>query len=129
MHTVDSKDIAFQSAGKIAVKACLEKSKTRLLQPMEQVLFKINEDLQGDISAIVARSGDGYLVRTDLADDGIHLEVEAIVPTSAIGDVSNFLRAASGGEAQFTSSFSHYKPVPDDLVDGILSSKGNSDDE
>jgi len=119
MHSVDSKDIAFQSAGKLAAKAALEKGKSRLLQPMEKVLFTINEDLQGEISAIVSR-GDGYLVQTDQAEDGAHLEVEAIVPAGAIGDVSDVLRAASGGEAQFTAVFDHYKPVPDDAVADIL---------
>lgn len=119
MHSVDSKDIAFQSAGKIAVKAALEKGKTRLLQPMEKVIFTIDEQLQGEISAIVAR-GDGYLLQTDIASDGTHMEVEAVLPMSSIGDVSDILRAASGGEAQFTSEFSHYVPVPEDLVDNLL---------
>lgn len=119
MHSVDSKDIAFQSAGKQAVRAALEKGRTRLLQPLQKVIFRISEQLQGEISSIVAR-GDGYLVSTDIADDGVHLLVEAVIPTSSIGDVSDILRAASGGEAQYTATFSHYKPVPDDLVESVL---------
>jgi len=110
MHSVDSKDIAFQSAGRLAVKAALEKGGTNLLQPMEEVTFQIDEALQGEISAIVAR-GDGYVTATNAPDSQGHLEVEAVLPSASISEVSDVLRAASGGEAQYTSSFSHYQPV------------------
>eukprot|EP00957_Ditylum_brightwellii_P013218 997592-Ditylum_brightwellii.AAC.1 len=52
MHSVDSKDIAFQSAGKLAVKAALERGGSRLLQPMDKVTFLIDENLQGEIHTI-----------------------------------------------------------------------------
>ena len=125
MHSVDSKDIAFQSAGKLAVKAALEKGKTRLLQPMEQVTFTIDENLQGEINTIVAR-GDGFVTATHPPEEGIetnNLQVEAIIPTASIGEIADVLRAASGGEAQFISTFSHYQPVPENLVAGILGSE------
>ena len=60
MHSVDSKDIAFQSAGRQAVKAALQKGKTRLLQPMERVTFIVDERLQGEVNSIVSRQS-GYV--------------------------------------------------------------------
>jgi elongation factor G len=129
MHSVDSKDIAFQSAGKLAVKAALEKGGTRLLQPMEKVVFVIDEKLQGEINTIVTR-GSGYVTSTNpstMDGGGTRLEVEAIIPTATIGSVSDVLRAASGGEAQYTSEFSHYSVVPESDVAGIISH--DADDE
>lgn len=60
MHSVDSKDIAFQSAGKQAVKAALAMGGTRLLQPMEKVKFIVKDKIQGEVNSIVSRQ-DGYV--------------------------------------------------------------------
>lgn len=124
MHSVDSKDIAFQSAGKQAVKAALERGRTRLLQPMELVTFVIDENLQGDISSIVSRH-DGYVASTN--PSGTEVEVETILPTAAIEDVSTALRAASAGSGSFTSVFSHYQLVPDNEVKDIVSGSTNEE--
>lgn len=110
MHSVDSKDIAFQSAGRQAVKSALEKATTILLQPMEKVKFTIDENLQGDINGIISRS-DGYVMDSTLKEN--HLaEVDAIIPAANIPEVSETLRAESAGEGQYTSEFSHYQSVP-----------------
>mmetsp|Transcript_37017 Transcript_37017/g.45259 ORF Transcript_37017/g.45259 Transcript_37017/m.45259 type:complete len:255 (+) Transcript_37017:1467-2231(+) len=118
MHSVDSKDIAFQSAGKLAVKNALEQAKTKLLQPMEKVTFTVHADLQGDVSAIVSRQ-DGYMTSTHPLENGI-LEMETILPTAAISQVSDYLRAASKGEGKYVSEFSHYQPVPDAVLKDIM---------
>lgn len=121
MHSVDSKDIAFQAAGKLAVRAALEQGGIKLLQPMEHVTFTIDENMQGEINGIVSRH-DGYVTSSNPSSDGMHIEVEGILPTAAISDVSSVLRAASAGEGQYTSEFSHYQPVPDSLVKDIVES-------
>ena len=124
MHSVDSKDVAFQSAGKAAVRAALEKGTTKLLQPMDKITFAVDESMQGDVNTIVSRQ-DGYVTSTNFGEGG-ELAVEAILPTASIVDVSDVLRAASAGEGQFTSEFSHYQPVPDTRLDSILDSSDQS---
>lgn len=119
MHSVDSKDIAFQVAGKQAVKAALKRGKTRLLQPMELVTFTLDTKFQGEVNSIVSRF-DGYVMNSTPTGIGSTLELEAVLPTSAIGEVADNLRATSAGEAQFTSEFSHYQPVPEDLGKKIV---------
>mgnify|MGYP003868036335 CR=1 FL=1 len=124
MHSVDSKDVAFQSAGKQAVKAALERGKSRLLQPMELVTFFMDPKWQGDVNTIVSRQ-DGYVMSSAPAsENGAMLEMQAVLPTACLGEVADSLRAASGGEAQFTSEFSHYQPVQDDLVSTIIEGGG-----
>lgn len=118
MHTVDSKDIAFQSAGKQAIKRALELAGTRLLQPMERVTFLVDESLQGDINGIVSRV-DGYVTASHPSKN--HLaEIEAIIPTACITEVSETLRAESAGEGQYVSAFSHYQSVPEPQVKTIV---------
>ena len=120
MHSVDSKDIAFQSAGKAAVKAALAQGRTRLLQPMEKVTFIVDEKLQGEVNGIVSRH-EGYVTLTQPSESRPdYAEIEAILPTSIMAEVSNALRAESAGEGQFTAVFSHYQPVSDDAVGGIV---------
>jgi elongation factor G len=120
MHSVDSKDIAFQSAGKQAVKAALDKAGTRLLQPMEKVTFLVDEKLQGEVTSIVSRQ-DGYVTTVSPSAERSDLtEIDAILPTASIAEVSEFLRAESAGEGRFTSVFSHYQPVPDNTVKEIV---------
>jgi elongation factor G len=116
MHTVDSKDIAFHMAGRNAVKAALEKGKTKLLEPMEKVKFLVDEKLQCEANSIVARH-DGCVSTVNPSEDRPDLtEIEAILPTATIAQVSDALRAESAGEGQFTSVFSHYQPVPDNVM-------------
>jgi elongation factor G len=117
MHSVDSKDIAFQSAGKQAVKNALKQGGTVLLQPMEKVTFVVDEHLQGDINGTVSRS-DGYV--TDSSPTEKHMaKVEAILPAACIAEISETLRAESAGEGQYSSVFSHYQSVPGPQVKTI----------
>merc|ERR1711862_1045654 len=119
MHSVDSKDIAFQSAGKLAIKAALQKGKTKILQPMESVTFTLPESLQGEINAIISRV-EGY-VTSSLSGIGVDkIVIESVIPSASISDVSDLLRAASGGDAEYTSVFSHYQAVPDHMLDDVL---------
>ena len=119
MHTVDSNDFAFTAAGKLAVKNALAKAGTCLLQPMEKVTFITNKNLQGDITGIVSRN-DGYVTGSDVVDEN-DVNVEACLPSCNLPEVSNLLRAKSGGSSSFSSSFSHYQTVNDETtIKGIV---------
>lgn len=114
MHSVDSNDFAFTAAGKLAVKNALSKAGTSLLQPMEKVTFTAHKNLQGDITGIVSRN-DGYVTGSDNID-GDDVQVEACLPSCSIPEVSNLLRAKSGGSSSFSSEFSHYQTVNDEVA-------------
>lgn len=117
MHSVDSKDIAFQMAGRQAVKHALDKAGTILLQPMQKVKFIINDQLQGEINGIVSRS-DGYVIDSIFKECN-QAEIDAIIPASAIAEVSETLRAESKGEGYYIADFSHYQKVPEPQVKTI----------
>lgn len=57
MHSVDSKDITFQPAGKEAVEAASQRGKLRLLHPINLVTFLVEDNLKGgDVGSIVPRN-------------------------------------------------------------------------
>lgn len=121
-HQTDSKDVAFQAAGRLAVKGALAKGGSVLLQPMDSVAFEIGEKHQGELSAIIARHG-GFI--TDTAPEGGMVKAAAIIPTAAMPEVSDALRAVSAGEGTYTAVLSHYQPVPDAQVAHVIANAGS----
>jgi elongation factor G len=112
MHSVDSNDFAFTSAGKLSVKAALAKAGTRLLQPMERVNFQVSEKLVGEITSIVSRN-DGYVMGSE--STGLDtVEIEAILPSASIPEVSDALRSKTAGSGTFNNVFAHYQAVSDE---------------
>mmetsp|Transcript_9777 Transcript_9777/g.14867 ORF Transcript_9777/g.14867 Transcript_9777/m.14867 type:complete len:770 (+) Transcript_9777:70-2379(+) len=112
MHSVDSNDFAFTSAGKLSVKAALSKAGTRLLQPMEDVHFQVSEKLVGEITSIVSRN-DGYVMGSE--STGLDsVEIEAILPSASIPAVSDALRSKTAGSGTFVNLFAHYQAVTDE---------------
>jgi elongation factor G len=112
MHSVDSNDFAFTSAGKLSVKAALSKAGTRLLQPMEEVHFQVSEKLVGEITSIVSRN-DGYVMGSE--STGLDsVEIEAILPSASIPEVSDALRSKTAGSGTFNNVFAHYQAVSDE---------------
>jgi elongation factor G len=112
MHSVDSNDFAFTSAGKLSVKAALAKAGTRLLQPMERVNFQVSEKLVGEITSIVSRN-DGYVMGSE--STGLDtVEIEAILPSASIPEVSDALRSKTAGSGTFNNVFTHYQAVSDE---------------
>ena len=112
MHSVDSNDFAFTSAGKLSVKAALSKAGTRLLQPMEEVHFQVSEKLVGEITSIVSRN-DGYVMGSESTGfDSV--EIEAILPSASIPAVSDALRSKTAGSGTFNNVFAHYQAVSDE---------------
>ena len=112
MHSVDSNDFAFTAAGKLSVKAALSKAGTRLLQPMEQVHFQVSENLVGEITSIVSRN-DGYVMGSESKGLG-SIEIEAVLPSASIPEVSDALRSKTAGSGTFVNSFANYQAVMDE---------------
>ncbi|KAK1746279.1 putative ribosome-releasing factor [Skeletonema marinoi] len=112
MHSVDSNDFAFTSAGKLSVKAALSKAGTRLLQPMEEVHFQVSEKMVGEITSIVSRI-DGYVMGSE--STGVDsVEIEAILPSASIPAVSDALRSKTAGSGTFNNVFAHYQAISDE---------------
>ena len=113
-HSVDSSDMAFQSAGALALREAAEAAGITVLEPYDEISVLVLDDQVGEVMSDVA-SRRGRPVGTDRVGDDRTL-VRAVVPQTEIVSYATDLRAATHGLGTFTRSFAHYEPMPDELA-------------
>ncbi len=117
MHPVDSKDIAFQIAGREGFKEAFQQAGPVLLEPIMDVKITVPEDLMGDIMGdLNTRRGRVQGMDTD-AGRSI---VNAQVPLAEMMRYGNDLRSMTGGRGIYAMSFSHYEQVPAHLAQNVI---------
>jgi elongation factor G len=118
-HSVDSSDMAFQSAGALALRDAAESTSVSLLEPYDEVTVIVADELVGGVmSDLSARRG--RLLGTDkLGDD--RTVVRAHVPQRELVRYAVDLRSATHGAGTFTRAFAHYEPMPDDVGKAVTS--------
>ncbi|MBX3570303.1 MAG: elongation factor G [Rhizobiaceae bacterium] len=120
-HTVDSSDMAFQMAAKLAMKEGMPNCSPVLLEPIMKVTVFTPNEATARITAIIPqRRGQilGYDARADW--DGWDT-VEATMPQSEIGDLIIELRSATAGVASFEAEFDHMAELTGRLADEVTS--------
>jgi len=109
-HTVDSKEIAFISAGKKALIAAVQSARPCLLEPIVDVEIWAPEAYMGDITGdLAARRGHVGGTRSDSSGS---LTVLAKAPLSELASYQSRLNSLTGGQGRYTIAFSHYEQVP-----------------
>jgi elongation factor G len=117
-HPVDSKDIAFQIAGREAFKIGFEKAKPVLLEPIVNLEVTIPAERMGDITGDVA-SRRGRPVGQDMLPGGMAV-VKAQVPLSELSDYHSRLSSITGGQGSYSMDLSHYEVVPGNVQQQII---------
>ncbi len=116
-HPVDSKDIAFQIAGREAFREAFRKAKPVLLEPIMDVKITVPESMMGDImSDLNTRRGRVQGMDTI----GIKSIVTAEVPLAEMLRYGNDLRSMTGGRGIYTMDFNRYDRVPSYVQDEII---------
>ncbi len=106
-HTVDSSDMAFQQAGRIAIQEALPNCHPVLLEPIHRVEVSVPSEATARINAIVS-ARRGQILGFDARDGWTGWDVvAALMPESEIGDLIVEIRSATAGVGSFTSSFDH----------------------
>ncbi|MCU0784649.1 MAG: elongation factor G [Verrucomicrobia bacterium] len=109
MHPVDSKDIAFQTAGYYAFKESFEKARACMLEPINMVEIRIPEDCMGKVMGDLS-SRRGKIQGMDM--DGSFQLIKAHVPAKELYRYSSTLRSLTGGRGVHAEDFSHYEEMP-----------------
>ena len=109
MHPVDSKDIAFQTAGYYAFKEAFTASRPVLLEPIHTVEIRIPEDCMGKVMGDLS-SRRGRIQGMD--SDGSFQVIKAHVPAKELYRYSSTLRSLTGGRGVHVEDFSHYEEMP-----------------
>ncbi len=116
-HSVDSSDMAFQTAGGLALREAAAASEVVVLEPIDTVDVLIDDDyvgaVMGDLSSRRAR-----VLGTEAAV-GLRTVVHAEVPALELVRYAVDLRSMSHGTGSFSRRFSRYEPLPRQLVDKL----------
>lgn len=116
-HPVDSKDIAFQMAGRMGFHEAVEKAMPALLEPYVNVEVVVPDEYIGDIIGGIS-SKRGRVQGSDSQGIGTSV-VKAQVPQAEMFQYSNELRALTQGRGSFSMSLSHYEEVPPHIIDEV----------
>jgi len=111
MHPVDSKDIAFQTAGYFAFKEAFTAAKPCMLEPINQIEIRIPEDCMGKVMGDLS-SRRGKIQGMEV--EGSFQVIKAHVPAKELYRYSSTLRSLTGGRGVHTEDFSHYEEMPRD---------------
>ncbi|MBN1130091.1 MAG: elongation factor G [Chitinispirillaceae bacterium] len=118
-HPVDSKDIAFQVAGREVFKKAFEMAGPILLEPVVDLRVTIPDeytgDIMGDLSSRRGKIGG-------MNPDGKYQTIVAKVPAAEVQNYSSTLRSITQGRGFFTKTFSHYETVPAEHARKIIES-------
>ncbi len=109
-HSVDSKDIAFATAGRKAFVDAVMKARPIVLEPIVKVEISAPESAMGDITGdLSAKRGQ---VSGTQALAGGSMVVSAQVPLSELNGYQARLNGLTGGQGRYTLALSHYEAVP-----------------
>ncbi len=117
-HPVDSKDRAFQKAGREAFKACMKKAHPVLLEPIVKIEVHVPGEHVGDVTSDLAGGRRGHITNTEFTGD--HAVISANVPLAEVMEYDHQLRAMTAGEGTFSIEPSHYDIVPGNIQQQIV---------
>jgi elongation factor G len=109
-HPVDSKEVAFISAGKFALLDAISKAGALVLEPIVELSVTLPDASMGHVSTGLS-SKRARVTGTDAGAPG-ELIMRAHVPMSELRDYQSELKSQTAGLASYTIDFSHYEPVP-----------------
>ena len=115
-HDVDSSVLAFEIAGRAAMREAIQKGAPKLLEPIMKVEVVTPEEYMGDVIGDL-NSRRGQISGTE--SRGVATAIMANVPLANMFGYVNNLRSMTQGRAQYTMLFSHYESVPNAVADEI----------
>lgn len=116
-HPVDSKDIAFQTAGREVFKIAMQEARPVLLEPIYSMRVTVPDEFMGDVMGdLNNRRGrvQGMENRNNRAI------INAEIPLAEILRYGTDLRSMTQGRGIYTIDFERYEPVPGHLADQVI---------
>lgn len=121
-HSVDSSDMAFQKAGKLALKDAAGKSKLSMLEPIDEVSVLVDDEYMGAVmSDLSARRG--RVLGSEPVGRGRTM-IKAEVPELEISRYAIDLRSLSHGTGSFNRSYLRHEPLPSHLAEKFADMAG-----
>jgi elongation factor G len=112
-HPVDSSEMAFETAGSMAMKDALRKASSILLEPIMKIDVVSPEDYLGDVLGDL-NSRRGQVLGSEARSNT--QVVHSLIPLAEAFGYSTDLRSMTQGRATYTMEFSHYEKVPEAIA-------------
>ena len=126
-HDVDSNELSFRMAARLAYKAGLPKADPILLEPISSVNVSIPDSYLGDIMGDMNKRRGRIM---GITPDGDQQIVSAEVPTSEMASYATDLRSMTQGRGWYTIEFARYEPAPSVISDKVIAeAKASMEDD
>ncbi len=117
-HPVDSNDMAFQTAARLAYQDGIPKAKPTILEPIGLLQVTIPDANLGDIMSDISSKRRGTVLGMT-AEDGMQT-VEAEVPMAEMGSYTIDLRSMTQGRGSFSLKFVRYEEAPGNVQQKVI---------
>lgn len=118
-HPVDSNDMAFRTAAKIAYKNGMAQANPVILEPIGDLKVYVPDANLGDIMGDVTKRR-GRVMGMGAADEPKMQELVAEVPMAEMGDFAITLRSITAGRGHFTLTFARYEDAPANVAAKVI---------
>ena len=118
-HPVDSNDMAFQTAARLAYQDGIPKAKPTILEPIGQLFVTIPDEFQGAIIGDINSKRRGTMMGSLPADEG-YTTIEAEVPMGEMSTYTIDLRSMTQGAGTFTCKFVRYQEAPGNVQEKVI---------
>ncbi len=118
-HPVDSNDMAFQTAARLAYQDGIPKAKPTILEPIGQLFVTIPDEYQGAIIGDINSKRRGTMMGSMPAGDGM-TTIEAEVPMAEMTTYTIDLRSMTQGAGSFTCKFVRYEEAPGNVQQKVI---------
>jgi elongation factor G len=117
-HSVDSSDMAFATAGGLALREAAEQAGITMLEPYDQIRVVVPD---GDVGSVMSdlSSRRGRLLGTDKVGED-RTSVMAEVPQTELVRYAVDLRSSTHGAGVFTREFARYESMPEDVAKDVV---------
>ena len=116
-HPVDSSAIAFEIAARAAYRQSMPKAGPQLLEPIMNVDVFTPDNYMGDVIGDLNRRR-GMMKSQETGPTGARIKAD--VPLSEMFGYIGDLRTMTSGRGQFSMSFSHYAPCPNNIAEEVI---------
>ena len=117
-HPVDSSEMAFIMAAKLAYKAAMPEAGPVILEPIHTLRAHVPNDNTGDVMGDVTKRR-GRVLGMEPDEDGMQTII-AEVPLAELSTFTTFIRQTTQGRGWFTTEFARYEILPENLVAGVV---------
>jgi elongation factor G len=125
MHSVDSNEAAFKTAGLMAFRDGFMQANPQLMEPIYEIEVTVPSDYMGDVmSDLSTRRGQIQ----GMTGEGSIQKIKAHVPLEELDHYSTRLKSLTQGSATYTRKYSHYAQVPHDLQERVVKENLQADE-